>query len=144
MVNNPNQFGKLSLEELTDFEKANKIDLPEDYKKFLLTYNGGKPLKNTNQTPSTIISYMLGMHNGDYYASLYRHIDMFAKRLPFNTFPIATDAFGNLFIMSVHPDNYGQIFFWEHEGEPEIGDGHYVDNVSFVALSFNDFISKLH
>src|SRR5215204_5613252 len=109
MVTNPNQFGKLSLEELTDFEKTNQIDLPDDYRKFLLTYNGGKPLKSTNQTPSTIIRYLLGMHNGDFYASLNKYIAMYAKRLPFSTFPIATDAFGNLFIMSVHPDNYGEI-----------------------------------
>jgi hypothetical protein len=144
MVTNPNQFGKLSLEELTEFEKTNKIDLPQDYKKFLLTYNGGEPLKNTNQTPSTVVRYVLGMHNGDYDSSLYKYIDMFGKRLPFSTFPIATDPLGNLFIMSMHPDNYGQIFFWEHEGEPEIQDGHYIDNISFVAWSFNEFISKLN
>lgn len=143
MVTNPNQFGGLSLEELTDFENTNQIELPEDYKKFLLDYNGGKPLKAKLKTPATVVTYILGMHNGDYYASLYKHINQFLNRLPLSTFPIATDPFGNLFIMSLHPDNYGQVFFWEHEGEPEVQDGHYVDNVSYVALSFADFIKKL-
>ena len=111
MVTIPNQFGKLSLEELNDFEKANQMKLPADYREFLLTYNGGKLLKDKLQAPANVIAYILGMHSGDYYASLYKHIDMFAKRIPFNTFPIATDPFGNLFIMSMHQDNYGQYSF---------------------------------
>lgn len=144
MVTNPNHFGKLTLEELTDFEKTNQISLPEGYKKFLLKNNGGKPFKNTLQTPSTVIDHILGMHNGDYYASLYKHIHKFADRLPLSTFPVGNDAFGNLLIMSVHPDNYGQIFFWEQEGESAFQDGHYIDNVTFVAYSFDDLIDNLH
>ncbi len=144
MILNPNEFGKLSDEELNDFELTNNMKLPNDYRQFLLANNGGKPTKQANKSPETIVTYILGMHNGDYYASLYRHIDMFAKRIPFSTFPIATDSFGNLFLLSVHSENYGQIFFWDHEGEPEIQDGHYVDNVSFVADSFAEFMNKLH
>jgi hypothetical protein len=143
MVKNPNEFGKLSKEELSAFESTNQMELPQDYKEFLLTFNGGQPIKNKTDTPETIVTYILGMHNGDFYASLYKHIDMLSTRLPFSSLPIATDPFGNLFIMSLHPENYGQIFFWDHEGEPEHQDGHYVDNVSYVAASFGDFISKL-
>jgi len=51
--------------------------------------------------------------------------------------------FGNLFIMSVHPEGYGQVYFWDHEGEPEIQDGTYTDNCSFVAYSFSEFINSL-
>jgi hypothetical protein len=81
------------------------------------------------------------MHNGDYYASLYKHIDMFKDRLPLSTFPIATDPFGNLFIMSLHPDGHGHIYFWDREGEPEYQNGHYTDNCTFVAYSFSDFLT---
>ncbi len=38
--------------------------------------------------------------------------------------PIATDPFGNLFIMSVHSANLGQIYFRDHKGEPAYQDGH--------------------
>jgi hypothetical protein len=144
MVLRSNEFGKLSTEELTDFESTNKIRLPNDYKTFLLVSNGGQPIKKLNKTPETIVTYILGMHNGDYYASLYKHVEMFLKRIPLSTFPIATDSFGNLFLMSVHLENYGRIFFWDHEGEPEIQDGHFVDNVSFVSDSFSDFVDKLN
>jgi hypothetical protein len=76
IIKNGNFFGKLSLQELNDFETENKIKLP----------------------------------NG-----LDKHISMFQGRLPFSSFPIGSDSFGNLFLMSVHPDSYGQIYFWNHE-----------------------------
>jgi hypothetical protein len=110
---------------------------------FLLAHNGGEPYPNNNANPSTPVTYILGMHNGEYYASLYKHISMFENRLPLSTFPIATDAFGNLFIMSVHPANFGQIFFGDHEGEPEYQDGHYTENCRFVAYSFPEFLENL-
>lgn len=143
MIQEKNRFGILSENELIDFEKENSIKLPEDYRLFLLEFNGGAPNPNRVKNPDTIVSYLLGMHNQDYFASLYKHIDMFKRRLPLSTFPIATDPFGNLFIMSVHPDVYGYIYFWDHEGEPEYQDGNYVDNCYFVAYSFNEFIDNL-
>ncbi len=143
MMENRNEFGMLTEIELRDFEMVNNIRLPNDYREFLLEFNGGTPSPNRNETPDTIVTYILGMHNGNYYASLYKHIDMFKSRLPVSTLPIATDAFGNLFIMSLHPEGCGHIYFWDHEGEPEHQDGHYVDNCSFVAYSFSDFIYNL-
>jgi hypothetical protein len=143
MIETKNEFGSLQAIELNDFEIANNIKLPNDYRNFLLEFNGGKPIPNRNENPDTIVTYILGMHNGDYYASLYKHIDMFKDRLPLSTFPIATDPFGNLFIMSVHSGGYGHIYFWDHEGEPEYQDGHYVGNCSFVAYSFSEFINNL-
>jgi hypothetical protein len=143
MIENKNEFGKLQEIEVNDFEKENNIKLPKDYRDFLLEFNGGKPSPNRNENPNTIVTYILGMHNGDYYASLYKHIDMFKGRLPLSTFPIATDPFGNLFIMSLHTEGRGHIYFWDHEGEPEYQDGHYVDNCSFVAYSFSEFVNNL-
>ena len=143
MIENNNEFGKLKEIELSDFEKVNDIILPNDYKDFLLKFNGGVPNPNVNENPSTVVTYILGMHNGDYYASLYKHVDIFKRRLPFSTFPIATDGFGNLFIMSVHPKGLGHIYFWDHEGEPEYQDGHYIDNCYFVSYSFTEFLNNL-
>lgn len=143
MIQNTNKFGELGEIELRDFQKENGIALPEEYKTFLQKSNGIAPNPNQNKTPSAVVTYILGMHNGPYYASLYKHIDMFKNRLPLSTLPIATDAFGNLFILSVHQDRYGYIYFWDHEGEPEYQDGHYVDNCYFVSYSFDAFIHNL-
>lgn len=144
MIVNKNEFGCLNEIELNDFEKENNIKLPGDYRSFLLECNGGEPIPNKNGTPSTVVTYILGMHNHDYNSSLYKHVDMFKDRLPLSTFPIATDPFGNLFIMSLHAEGHGHIYFWEHEGEPEYQDGNYVANCFFVANSFTDFINNLN
>jgi hypothetical protein len=143
MVTNLNSLSKLSEEELSEFEKVNQTQLPNYYREFLLKYNGGVPFKQKNRNPPTIVNYILGMHNGDYYSSLYKHIDMLGRRLPYSSLPIATDPFGNLFIMSLHPESYGHIYFWDHEREPEIQDGHNIDNISFVAYTFEEFINEL-
>lgn len=57
------------------------------------------------------------------------------------TFSIGTDPFGNHFIMSVHPESYGQIYFWDHEEEPKTQDGHFTKNCYFVANSFSEFVN---
>ncbi len=143
IIEKQNEFGRLSIEELRAFEIENNIELPNDYKDFILQYNGGRPIPNLNSQPLTNVAYILGMHNGDYFASLYKHIEMYKTRIPFSTFPIATDFFGNLFLLTMHPESYGQIYFWDHEGEPKIQDGNYVDNCSFVDHSFSDFLQNL-
>jgi hypothetical protein len=142
-IKDSNCFGKLSETEVTDFENVNSIKLPLEYKQFLLDFNGGVPEPNRNLNPNTYVTCILGMHNGPYHASLYKHIDMFKERLPLSTFPIGTDPFGNLFIMTLHSESYGQIFFWAHEEEPKIQDGHFTDNCYFVANSFSEFVNNL-
>jgi len=139
-----NEFGQLSELELADFEKANNVSLPNDYRNFLLHYNGGKPEPGRVRNPGTTLTYLLGMHNGDHYASLYKHIESYRLRLPFSTLPIGTDPFGNLFIMSIHQEGLGHIYFWDHEREPKVQDGHYTDNCSFVAYSFSAFVNDLY
>lgn len=54
---------------------------------------------------------------------------MLKNRLPSSTFPIATDPFGNLFIM---------IIFRDHGSEHEFQDGHDVNNCSFIANTFQN------
>jgi hypothetical protein len=142
-IKEPNFFGKLSETELIDFEQVNNIKLPVEYKQFLLNFNGGVPEPNRNLKPDTFVTYILGMHNGPFHTSLYKHIDMLKERLPLSTFPIGTDPFGNLFIMTLHPESYGQIYFWDHEEEPKIQDGHFTQNCYFVANSFSEFVNNL-
>ncbi|MGE7775633.1 SMI1/KNR4 family protein [Chitinophaga sp. NPDC101104] len=142
-VERKNEFGGLTELELADFENANKVVLPKDYREFLLENNGGKPIPNRVRLPSAILEYLSGMHNGDTYANLYKQIDVFRSRIPFSTFPIGIDPFGNLFLMSIHQEIFGYIYFWVHEGEPEVQDGHYTDNCTFVAYNFTEFVDNL-
>lgn len=42
-ISHSNEFGKIRLQDITDFEEANDVKLPEDYKQFLFEHNGGRP-----------------------------------------------------------------------------------------------------
>ena len=131
-------------EEISDFEHAGNILLPGDYKTYLLEVNGGEPSPNLISGSSIKIRVFLGMHNDDSFSSIYDAISTYNERIPFNTFPIAKDYFGNLLIMSVHLQSHGGIYFWNHEGEAKVRDGHFIGNISGVALSFSDLIEKFH
>lgn len=144
MINFSNSLGKdLSKDELEAFEEVNKIQLPQEYCIFLLQHNGGKPSKDLLPGVNTNIAYFLGMHNANYYSSLYWHIETFSKRLPLCSFPVARDYFGNLLIISVHPESYGHIYYWDHENEPEMQDGHNTQNCVFIAHNFTELLNSL-
>lgn len=138
-----NKNGKLNPLELIEFEKTNSLKLPEDYKRFILEQNGGEPKNKHHRKTDYVVSRILGWYEGEYYESIFEYIDTYQNRIPLGTFPIASDPFGNLFIMSLSEDSYGKIFFWDHEGELEYYDGHYIDNCYDVSDSFTEFIQGL-
>jgi hypothetical protein len=141
---NGNLFGKIDLQDISQFESHNNINLPEDYKYFLITHNGGKPNPNIEPTVKSDVQWIYGMVSKPYYASLFQHLDMFQNRLPSWYIPIANDSGGNLYIMSLYEENRGVVAFWDHENEAEEGQAdQYFDNVSLVASSFTDFLNQL-
>ena len=136
-------FGPINKKIIFLFESTQNIVLPEVYKKFLLLYNGGKSEKNifsiTNQHDESIINNFFGIIDQRYYnISLYAAI--YKKRVPINTLPIASDVFGNLILLSVKGEDYGKIYYWDHEGETEPAD---YSNLTLIADSFDEFISML-
>ncbi|WP_289055996.1 SMI1/KNR4 family protein [Carboxylicivirga marina] len=139
-----NRFGKLSKNDLTDFEAKLSISLPSDYRDFLIENNGGCPKPSTNKIPETDVQCIYGIHEGDYWANLIEHIDMFKERIPSNTIPIANDSGGNLFLLSLRQDSKGEVWFWDHEEEAEESGHEYFENITKAADSFNNFIDNLY
>jgi len=138
-----NKFGKVTIEDIVRFEKANNILLPEDYKAFLLKHNGGRPFLNIEPTAKSNVQWILGMVEEPSFASLFQQHDMFCKRIPSWYFPIANDSGGNLYLMSLFAENYGLIAFWRHEQETTGDADQYFENMSIVANSFSEFLDQL-
>jgi hypothetical protein len=92
-----NEFGKIQLKDISDFEEVNDIKLPDDYRQFLIEHNGGKPYPNISPILKSDVQWIYGMVHEPYYASLFQHLDMFQGRIPSWYFPIANDSGGNLF-----------------------------------------------
>jgi hypothetical protein len=132
--------------ELLKFERLVGSKLPEDYRSFLLSHNGGRPKPEAFSFPTkhgardnSVVEYFFGLHLGRI-GSLEKKRAMYKDRIPEGFIPIAIDPFGNLILMGTRDENHGNIFFWDHEMESDLPS---LKNVSFVTDSFADFISRL-
>ena len=131
---------------LDTFEELLETRLPEDYRDFLLTNNGGRPrvsgfrIADGEQTSDEMLDYFLGIAPGepdDIVAFLERYSDRLAPDL----LPIAYDPFGNLICLGLSEPFEGQVLFWDHELEPEEDDDEY-SNVTLVASDFKLFLES--
>ena len=138
----------INANDLKEQEAYFKCELPEDYKRFLLEYNGGIPDKNivsfteNNRKTEDYIDLFFGFCDDDIYG-IFDNYCTFLKRIPSNTIPIARDPGGNLFLMSIRGDDYGHIYFWDHEEEIYEGQEPDYSNMSLVAKSFTDLLNNL-
>lgn len=137
-------YAPLRPQTLDRFEQLLEVKLPEQYRQFLLQSNGGRPRLNGfrvaqgDRASDEMLDYFLGIAKGeedDIVTSLQRYADRLAPGL----LPIAYDAFGNLICLGLMQPFAGQVFFWDHELEPENGHPD-LSNVALVALSFGAFL----
>lgn len=140
---------KLKESKLESFEKKIGLELPLEYKSFLLKHNGGECdpcvfdfIENGEESDSSISTfYAIGGIDDDY--DLEENIDIYIndeKRLPDGLIPIAEDDGGNLVCISCTGDDKGKIYFWNHEEEDE---DDLTANLYFVSNSFNEFVESL-
>jgi cell wall assembly regulator SMI1 len=149
-------YGKpLSENDIEKFEKSLNIKLPEDYKAFMLKNNGGKPEVeigyyvfdftdiSRNQENSTALRefYSIVYEKPDnYYIDIIDTYENYIEeeQLPKNILPIGDDPLGNEIGICVSGENYGKIYFCDHES--------YDENdfmiMSPVADSFSEFLNS--
>ena len=134
-----------SPERINALEKRCSIVLPEDYRTFLVNTNGGKPverkfafIENGRQTHSGVNCFFADCENQ--MNGLDSILKIYAGRIPDSFFPIATDSFGNLILMSCRNNDRNTIYFWDHEKE---NDPPSLANMIPVANSFSEFIEQL-
>ena len=142
---------QLSHIQIEAFEKDLKITLPQDYKDFLLKNNGGYVahggtfdfVEEPYQKPTnTTILYFTMIQEGELESYLEIKSSYIALaqsgQTPLGLLPIADDVCGNVMMMSVAREDYGKIYFANHEMEdPETG---YL-LMSLVANSFSELIN---
>jgi hypothetical protein len=146
IINNPNPYGCLSKIILRDFEIKNKINLPEDYRSFLLSNNGGQPnpsffwIQPINDGSS--VNNLFGLHNGPIHLSLETYIGGNYLKFPNLYLPFGDDGMGNFLCIVLTKDNFGEVVFLDHD----LHDFQNLDSligISKIANSFSDFINSL-
>ena len=107
--------------------------LPDDFKRFLMQFNGGRPEPNTypllglDKNPYGVVHFFFGIDGPIESYSLDWVYEVASGRIPDNLFPIACDDGGDLLCLSLYGDDAGSVVFWDYYAE------HYpptYDNVS--------------
>lgn len=135
--------------QLKAFEKRVGSPLPEEYRAFLLTKNGGGPSPGFIQIfgdPSIDnvgVADIFGLFgNAETANSLDWAIQNFSPTLPKGFLPIAGDA--DLFTLSLRKKDFGAIHFWFHETEELDDDGNYLSGAAhLLAGSFDEFLTRI-
>lgn len=99
--------------EIVNLEKRYDISIPDQYKRFLIHYNGG-------DTPET--KFRVGKSASDirgFYG--VGNVDLSLSKIELDEWiehdliPVACDSFGNYIVINISDKFYGKIFFCNHE-----------------------------
>ncbi|RYX85106.1 SMI1/KNR4 family protein [bacterium] len=139
MVENPNPYGALEVAQLEEFEKTIGAKLPEEYRAFLLKYNGGRPTRrafmapddpldeDSNWSEREVVGFY-GLHEQD--VAIERDtMDAFKLSeawqdlqtdFPGKTLlPISQDWSGSYICLQLGKEKLGEICFFDHDYEVE-------------------------
>jgi cell wall assembly regulator SMI1 len=144
---------KTTIEQIEQVENLVGLKFPPEYKQHLLLYNGGHPepcvfdFFEKGAITQSDVAWFLAVYDGEY-SNLADFINIYKideNRLPKFFVPIASDSVGNLICISCGPDDYGCIYFWDHELEETVlNDNHQnVIKVSDSLISFLDGLKPL-
>jgi len=140
-------------DDLRNAERMIGRPLPEEYKRFLMEHNGGRPepaeFKITwrgqdwaDDWQTGMVHYFLALHDGEL-SNFFKYFRTYQGRIPEDTVPIAYDPGGNLVLLGVGDTNMGRVFFWVQDFEVEEGKIADYGNVGLVANRFNEFLDGL-
>lgn len=143
----------ITLNQITEIEQRINLVFPEAYKLHLLQQNGGRCKPNVfsfeqdGKITNSDINWFLAIYGGKYH-NLWDDIDTYKldeKRLPTHILSIASDSCGNLVCISCGADDYGCVYFWDHELEVDYTESDDTDysNLYLIAPNFNEFLDGL-
>jgi hypothetical protein len=142
---------------LERFEETLGHRLPDDYRAFLISCNGGYgrgyvqfrgPTARRNVIVACL-NHVGGLREEKYYSleRAYQKYQVWEVRIPKDLIWIADDPYGNGICLGVSGTSRGRVFFWDHENEPDpnrwSGVVETADNVDLLANSFQEFVSGL-
>ena len=137
-----NEYGMLSEQTLVDFEQKIGYSLPEEYRQFLLTHNGGQPepdgLLINDFLGDTVIRNFYGLHDGKIWAKLWGDLETSRKYPPLVLLLIGYDISRTAICISLAGEDRGVIYAWDQDYEADFDDA-----VVRVGDNFTDFLSKL-
>ena len=141
-------------EDVLEFGNYLSVKLPEDYIEFIVNANGGTPELDMlydfydevseQENTSVIRRFFSVISNAECEKNNIKFIYNVMRRveiIPFDMIPIADDPTGNVICISLSQDDYGAVYYLNHEFEDS--DTGYLMK-SKITDSFKEFIEKLY
>lgn len=136
--------------EILDFEYKHNITLPEDYKRFLAVYNGGKPVIrrfetiDEKHTSSLMLLYPVTKNFEPNLISTFKELNR-EQILPSNLLAIGIDPIDNLICISTSGSDFGYVYYWSLDMEELDKEGFQptYKYMSLIARNFTEFIKNL-
>ena len=145
MVKMLDAYHNLSQKNIEDLEVKNNIELTDNYKEFLHKWNGGTPdvgvFMISEEEGPTVMHYFFSI--GNTYYDIEDFLDIYEYRLPEGFIPIGGDVGGNAILLGISERHYDQIYFWDHENEPDL-DEPDMSNMYFLADNIWEFLDNLY
>jgi hypothetical protein len=138
--------------DLKKFEQKFNVELPSDYKLFLLNHNGGRPDRDVMfDVPGfqlAVVNELYGVKKGDFrqQASIDEHFEIFNDRIPLGFIPIGNNGSGDQILLATKTAGIKGVFFFDHENEPAENEGllwNNYGNIFKVSNSFSAFMEQL-
>ena len=127
----------ISIDIIESVEHRLQITLPEDYKQFVLKYDGGYPNPNHFKVDGKveIFNNLISLDEKEY-DNIYEILEDLQDRIGDQLIPFAEDGFGNLLCFDYSANK--NIVFWDHE--KNYGD---FKELPLVCFSFSNLIGNL-
>ena len=108
----------ITTEMLETIESLFDFKFPEDYRKFMLVHNGGRPEAGVffGENVSFRIVHFFSLDE-QATINLVSEIDYFRTEIRSDAFPISLDEGGNRICLGTLSSNFGNVLFWDHEVE---------------------------
>ena len=130
------------------FERFLDRKFPKDYREFLMEYNGGRPIPNCFRSVDgeecSLVHFFQKINSKHTYDDLLSNIRIHEDRMPSDFISIASDPFGNEICIVISGQDFGKIYFWDHEDEVGDGEPPTMDNMTLIAQNFKSFIESLY
>ena len=124
-----------SIDIIESVEHRLQITLPEDYKQFVLKYDGGYPNHFKVDGKVEIFNNLISLDENEY-NNIYEILEDLQDRLGDQLIPFVEDGFGNLLCFDYSANK--NIVFWDHE--KNYGD---FKELPLVCFSFSSLIENL-
>src|SRR5215472_7889046 len=143
-----NPYGPLSAQRLEAFEESLGRRLPNEYREYLLNYNGGDFEKTIFiEEPSFIAHHMYGLHDGPEYNRLedrfgmWRAFDLERFRDQLQEFlRFADTTTGDALLLDL---NDGSIWFFDPHDVTDEPNQYLRQYMNRLASNFDEFVAKL-